>query len=570
MNKFMERINSAPEEWADAYKKVTKKDMPLPKHLNFLKNTSGPASPKQSNFLKNTSGPASPKQSNFLKNTSGTASPKAAKGPTFPTQVASIAKNFGKAVHSNDDIHDDPEIGNMYAAVCRELATKFNPNGEDWGAASGRYRKACEKVKKAVSSVQDKMGFLSALLKHINPNAPAGEFNWKGKVKPGELVGLPVPNDPLSTKAMGMMQNLDRQAKANALKVKIESYEAEITRLKKLSHQAVKSKAEVDKKNLGGISEKLLKYFSYIEKNCSEYLSSVQQTHKFLFRGQDDALQPIFVAYPRPDRKPRNSDPEAQKLMDGYLKALGFKALRSNSIFTSTDYRQATEYGDVFAIFPKNGFSFTWSTEHDDFIMNDASDIDVDYEYPEDVASDYYDWKKELESFLESNFYEFVEGKEKLFKVGFDDDKQIKLIEKQTKAMPQYKALLVAFKSYNKLHKYDDEPIKFHKQFLSMMAAFKAFYDAYPYKWLSKNEIKSLEKYMDKARKAVNAATYNSVLTNKAKAVVKEQGYTYENFPAALKSGHEVCILGEYIAVNWDRYGDDIQKYFLGPKPKKD
>jgi hypothetical protein len=52
--------------------------------------------------------------------------------------------------------------------------------------------------------------------------------------------------------------------------------------------------------------------------------------------------------------------PEVQEMIDGWMKENGFKALRSNSFFVTGDYEQAMKYGNVYVIFPKDGFYYTW------------------------------------------------------------------------------------------------------------------------------------------------------------------------------------------------------------------
>ena len=52
-------------------------------------------------------------------------------------------------------------------------------------------------------------------------------------------------------------------------------------------------------------------------------------------------------------------------------------------------------------------------------------------------------------------------------------------------------------------------------------------------------------------------------------AFVKKRGFMHENMAAALKSGHEICILGEYIAVSMDEYIEELERYFLAPKKTK-
>jgi hypothetical protein len=97
-----------------------------------------------------------------------------------------------------------------------------------------------------------------------------------------------------------------------------------------------------------------------------------QKTQKFLLSGMKDRGA-AFSGRTRQDRLPRNSDPELTAKFDDYLRELNFKALRSNSIFVSTDLDQADIYGDVYLIFPKdNQFHYTYTKEKDIILDNRA------------------------------------------------------------------------------------------------------------------------------------------------------------------------------------------------------
>jgi hypothetical protein len=48
-----------------------------------------------------------------------------------------------------------------------------------------------------------------------------------------------------------------------------------------------------------------------------------------------------------------------------------------------------------------------------------------------------------------------------------------------------------------------------------------------------------------------------------AEKVIKHMGFTKDNLVAALKSEHEICVLGEYVAVNAFTYKKELRRYFL-------
>lgn len=106
--------------------------------------------------------------------------------------------------------------------------------------------------------------------------------------------------------------------------------------------------------------EKMQELCDYIKKNCSDILTIYQTIGKYLFRGVN-GMPLVFLANPRTDRKPRDSSMEFQVVIDNKLRTVGFKALRSNSIFCCGNQQYASKYGNNYIIFPRNGFNYTWS-----------------------------------------------------------------------------------------------------------------------------------------------------------------------------------------------------------------
>lgn len=119
------------------------------------------------------------------------------------------------------------------------------------------------------------------------------------------------------------------------------------------------------------------KITSLIWNDCSEYVKSYRSAKKVLYRGigREATAPRIFKASPRTDRRPMSSGAIMQDMYDNYLKKKGITALRSNSIFTSSDKNQADLYGDCYVIFPCNGTPFSWATKVDDIILDGDTDI---------------------------------------------------------------------------------------------------------------------------------------------------------------------------------------------------
>lgn len=108
-----------------------------------------------------------------------------------------------------------------------------------------------------------------------------------------------------------------------------------------------------------------------IKTECSNFIKDTRDTNtsKPLYRGQRDELpSQISIITSPPFREPRDTNPLIHKIYDDYFTLSGFKAKRSNSIFATGSYEQASAYGKVYYIIPVNGYSFTWSPKVDDML----------------------------------------------------------------------------------------------------------------------------------------------------------------------------------------------------------
>lgn len=109
-----------------------------------------------------------------------------------------------------------------------------------------------------------------------------------------------------------------------------------------------------------------------IKNKCSDFLKIATNTNCLLFRGMDIRDIKIFIGEPHKNRNPLSNRIDFQNAFDKALTACNFTALRKNSIFCSNSIQTAECYGNVYAIFPFNGFDFTWSPKIEDAY----SDID--------------------------------------------------------------------------------------------------------------------------------------------------------------------------------------------------
>lgn len=475
--------------------------------------------------------------------------PKSTKLPTFNQQLKGLnppGKQNATVPYNKENI----EILNLLSSIKDALSKKYPGSSIPMIGALTTIR---SKAKKAPDAIK----YLANELKRLDPTADVSNL----KVMPGKFYKLPVPTLPLSTTAKQHILSPESEVRAKILADKIAAYEAEILRLKNAQW-----KAEQERKKLRvNINPKLLKYFSYIEQHCSEFLKVVQETQRFLFRGQNDARLPIFVGHPRANREPKDSDPEAQQLADKYLTAMGFKALRSNSIFTTSSQRHAADFGTVYVIFPKNGFDFTWSTKHDDLVIDsvaalggDDSEelIDIYNHYIEEIR---FEEDEYIESFLVSNFKQFKY-----------DTKETKNEVKKIKSNTEFKKLQKEILQWD-YYRYavNGAPItEAHNYFLKIIDSYHRTVTQIPYlkKIFSEPQLKKLNKRVEFAR--AEAVGISKDLKAKASKVIKDFGFTNKNLAAALKAEHEVCILGEYIAVKHKDFEKELKQYFLSSKVK--
>jgi len=141
----------------------------------------------------------------------------------------------------------------------------------------------------------------------------------------------------------------------------------EITLPKKIAPGAV----------IGQKDTTVAKIAKFIEKNCTEALAAVSRADQLIFRGivERHTKGPVFLGSSRErDRTvDGTSSALAMKICDTYLRTGGFEALRGNSIFCG-DESEAKKWGELYMIFPINGFKFTYSIDHtgsnaDDYML---------------------------------------------------------------------------------------------------------------------------------------------------------------------------------------------------------
>ena len=110
-----------------------------------------------------------------------------------------------------------------------------------------------------------------------------------------------------------------------------------------------------------------------IEPNCSEVLKVYREVGKVYLRGEK-GMPDIFRGASRINRPARDSNALIAQMFDNCLLDLGFDARRSNSIFATGSRSNASEFGNIYMIFPINGFKFTY-VNVEDIVFDSFRDI---------------------------------------------------------------------------------------------------------------------------------------------------------------------------------------------------
>ena len=111
-----------------------------------------------------------------------------------------------------------------------------------------------------------------------------------------------------------------------------------------------------------------------IQSECKHAYQVFTETGLRAYRGIETDAYKYFLGKTGSDRRPMNSTPAFQQLIDQALRDhLGADAaVRSNSIFVTGSGSHARSYGTMYVIFPKDSARFTWSTNYDDLIVDQA------------------------------------------------------------------------------------------------------------------------------------------------------------------------------------------------------
>jgi len=117
-----------------------------------------------------------------------------------------------------------------------------------------------------------------------------------------------------------------------------------------------------------------LRAYEHLKEHCSDFLNKSSQAQKLLYRGLQKYPSSFrgfsFIGRSWDKRYTKDTPRQTHEKLSAVMRENGFTATRENSIMCTSSYPTAEEYGEVYMIFPINGFSFTWSRTYADMFTD--------------------------------------------------------------------------------------------------------------------------------------------------------------------------------------------------------
>lgn len=120
----------------------------------------------------------------------------------------------------------------------------------------------------------------------------------------------------------------------------------------------------------------------YIKTNCRKWLDETNNGQYVFYRGMQENYSKYlaFIKRVRTDREPKDSLPIGHDAYNAMIEAVGGVANRTNSIFVTSVYGKARQYGvpggQVSVAFPIGDYSYTWSTAWDDWNIETTEQLE--------------------------------------------------------------------------------------------------------------------------------------------------------------------------------------------------
>ena len=162
-----------------------------------------------------------------------------------------------------------------------------------------------------------------------------------------------------------------------------------------------------------------------LKAQCSEVLKAYKIGADPLYRGIKDAdsSEQVIITAIRKDRKPVEMKGNWHEILHQAFIEYGLKATRKNAIFCTTSKRLAEDWGNVYIIFPKDGWSVTIFEKFvDDYTFYKLSAL-KHHRAIEDAKSNQekYDYIGDCLSDMKAKNVTTAEGLGKVIAAGYED-----------------------------------------------------------------------------------------------------------------------------------------------------
>jgi hypothetical protein len=283
---------------------------------------------------------------------------------------------------------------------------------------------------------------------------------------------------------------------------------------------------------------RLLKALTFIDNHCQQFLKDAKKAGDYLYRGLRNSPDSIFIGKPRLERISKDTKTENHIRLNKMLKACGFKARRDNSIFCTPSSYVAKEFGDVFFIFPIDGFSYTWSTIHKDWVIEFNKLLSLYFVFDIDRHSETLkSYSKHISDHPE-DYTEF-----NILKNRKDFITMLQFVKKFNECV-----YMITHGKYGKRFGPIENTMNFLRRRLPTVLAVAKKYQTLP-----------LTRELLELNTFVNSHSFKK----EAMAVIKNNGLINKRLVVAIKSMHEIYINGFYVAIIASNQNSDlIQKHF--------
>lgn len=212
----------------------------------------------------------------------------------------------------------------------------------------------------------------------------------EAEVKPGERKGISLKIAKLEKMLKKINDYQETASSMHSMKVP-DSVAGEYEKVKQGIYDEIE-KLSLEKDQFKGEKNNLpTKFYNLMQgiaKNCTQIIQAYTELNPdfkankavVFYRGiksNEDAL----YGKPFDERRVMTSSSKLSDLFNSSMAAAGFEARRDNTSFVSSDKNQASGYGKLYVMFPKDGFKFSWSRNTKDLILDRSSYSKmVDYE----------------------------------------------------------------------------------------------------------------------------------------------------------------------------------------------